>query len=508
MNRHNYILIICVAMSLSSCFKDKGNYDYVDINELKIAAHGFDDTVYNMRADMDRLTIKPTIAATLDPQMTHTYEYQWVAVGKVKYPGKRFELSTERDLSYDVRLPAESYDLYLKVKDLTTDLVFSKSAELTVSTAYSRGWLLASQDEQEHAVVDMISISRDTLVQFNIVKGDNNVRTEPRLIWVDNDIYTSQQHGRVYFSTAEGSYMYERETMSYDGLSNMKNYFVNSSYVSKAYATFMNQIDDKERIFIVDGNAYSYSISSLNIGHFGNPINRYAGQYDINKIGDKAAMNFRGKGAAAVTNFGLYNTDKKCFSTGTRFDEFIKDNADTESDIGIYTWNTGLDYVTTINSMFASGQSATVLKDDQQNHFIYTYTIGRGGCVKGGRYAVGANATDFDKATCYSMTSRHGYMIYAVGGILYGYDFRAGKGAVVLKDYSPAVITTLHNDIFTGQKDEDFIYVATYADGRSRSGKIRKYTFVDTADRIEMTEQKDVRWDNLNRVKDMFFKEM
>ena len=54
----------------------------------------------------------------------------------------------------------------------------------------------------------------------------------------------------------------------------MRNYFANPQYLTETAASDMIQIDDKFRIFLVDGYAYVYSISSVNTGYFGNPVNR------------------------------------------------------------------------------------------------------------------------------------------------------------------------------------------------------------------------------------------
>ena len=69
MKYNAYLLVFCMLL-LSSCFKDKGNYDYTDINDITIGDKGFAaDTIYNVRANVDRLTITPELNFSLDPEV-------------------------------------------------------------------------------------------------------------------------------------------------------------------------------------------------------------------------------------------------------------------------------------------------------------------------------------------------------------------------------------------------------------------------------------------------------
>ncbi len=508
-NMKNLGILSCLALLLlSGCYGDKGNYDYRDINEIEIGARGFEGT-YQLRSGIDVLKITPEIHATQDPAMEGDYSYEWVVVGQVRNPGERTTIAQTRDLDYAVDLPSDDYLLLLRVTDPSTGLMFSRKTNLSVSTAYTRGWLVASEDESQNVVVDMVSISRDTLFQRNVVKGDEPHKGAIR-IWCDNNEYTSQDHGRIYLSTGEGSFLYDRESFSTDDYTIMRNYFANPDYLTATVTTDMIQIDDKFRVFLVDGYAYSYSISSVNTGFFGNPVNRYAESYDYVSIGDRLAYNVSGgSGAGAITTVMFYNDDEKCFCYLTRNDETLRKATDTESDLALFPWKTGLDYVTTINSRFLSGQSATILHNPKTDSYaIYTYACLRSGPSKGARYEMDP-AVPVAQVGSWSMTSQHGYLLYAVGSTLYGYDFRNGRTPVQLFDFSPAEITLLHADIHTvAEGDKDYLYVCTYEKGTPGSGRIRKYAVTDTADRIELTAVENTDWTGFQAIRSLWFKEL
>ena len=265
--------VSALLLLLGGCYGDKGNYDYREINEIVIGARGFEGVEYKLRSGIDELKISPYITASQDPGLTGSYEYEWVVVGQVRNPGERTTIARTRDLDYAVNLPSDDYSLLLRITDPATGLMFSRSTTISVSTAYTRGWLVAAEDEEGAAVVDMVSISRDTLLQRDVVRDDTRHRN-PLRIWCDNNEYTSLVHGRIYLSTGEGSFLYDRESFGTDDYTVMRNYFANPQYLTETAASDMIQIDDKFRIFLVDGYAYVYSISSVNTGYFGNPVNR------------------------------------------------------------------------------------------------------------------------------------------------------------------------------------------------------------------------------------------
>ena len=60
-------------------------------------------------------------------------------------------------------------------------------------------------------------------------------------------------------------------------------------------------------------------------------------------------------------------------------------------------------------------------------------------------------------------------------------------------------------DTETKEQYEDYIYVSTYDDTRSRSGILYKLQMVDSPDEIEVTDVE--KWDNrLLKIIDMYYK--
>lgn len=51
MKYNAYLLVFCMLL-LSSCFKDKGNYDYTDINDITIGDKGLQPIRFTMYGQM------------------------------------------------------------------------------------------------------------------------------------------------------------------------------------------------------------------------------------------------------------------------------------------------------------------------------------------------------------------------------------------------------------------------------------------------------------------------
>lgn len=501
------------SLLLTACFNDKGNYDYTEINDVTIGTKGFDgDTVYNLRTDVDELHIEPELSY-LQGNASASYTYEWVAVSTNKHVGQRTVLGNSRDLDYKVTLRADNYSLFYKVTDNETGIVYSQQATLNVNNLYTQGWLLAGVDKDDKMVVDMLSISRDTIHITDILADKGVSLKNPIRIWVDNspEIYESD----VYICTENGTYMYGREDL--DDPEELAIYDPDvKGYRRNIVVHDIQKINDKRALFLAD--TYAYSLSSTNEGEFGNPVSYYLQDtgYDYFTPGNRVACNRTGEdnSAAAIDQFVVFNTRDKVFCYFRQLATSMNNMADSDADEA-YSWDTkkdfpsgGLDFVTTINSLYSGGQSATILRNPLTGTlYIYTYTITRQGGVatKGKRYEIPQSATGFYTASLFSMTTKQGYLIYASGHTLYGYNFRGGHAPVALYTFDGDA-TAIFNDIITDEKQDDCFYVASFTEGASadRGGRLYKFRVADSADEISIT--REAEWNGFPKIVDISYK--
>ena len=460
------LFVFAAAILAAGCFRDLGNYDYTDINEAVIGDSGF-TAPYNIRIN-ETLTITPDITFTLDPDGTGDYTYEWVAVGQTLYRGERFTIGTGRDLDYVMKLNADNYILYLKVMDNATGIVYSKDVELNVMSPYSTGWMMAGEAGGK-GQVDMMSISGDVI------------------------FYTGSAAGDIKYSFAIDP---GEDTYS----------LTDSEQVRTDTAPLRHSV-------IINGRAY---IVSTEGGMIENSFSFYedadGNQRDIH-VADRIICNHSQSGCRTMV---FYNTDDRefCYISGLSV-EGMKTLGDGEDDL--FSWKTGndfpetggLDFVSCCNSFFSNGQSAAILKvPDTDTYYIYCITANRNqpDMIKNGRYAVdNGTAPGFGDSPSYAMTTNHGYMLYASGNTLYGYNFRKEPQECTVLHTFDAPVCFIMADNETEEKYDDCIYVATYDDSRERSGILYKFRMTDSPDRMELTSVET--WDEgLLKIRDMYYK--
>lgn len=512
--RRSLIWLTIAGPMLTACFNDKGNYDYDEINEVTIGQKGFDgDTVYQLRSDVDELKITPDLSFLLGKESSGSYSYEWVAVSTNKRVGERTQLGTERNLDYKVKLKADNYNLFYKVTDEATGIVYSRQATLNVNNLYTQGWILTGEDNDGNMVVDMLSISRDTLHLTDILGNKGVTLKQPIRIWADNspEIYENQ----IYVCTENGTYRYGRE--DFDNPQELTIFDPDvKGYRHSIVMHDIQKISNKRALFLAD--KYAYSLSSLNEGEFGNPVSYYLQDegYDYFTPAAGIACNHTGEdnSAAAIEQYVVFNTRDRVFCNLRPMGTSMNNLSDSDTEEA-FSWNTkkdfapnGLTFVACINSLYSGGQSATILQNPANGkRYIYTYTISRQGGVatKGKRYEIPTSATGFYQASLFCITTRQGYLIYADGKNLYGYNFRNGQNPVLLYTFDGDA-TAIFNDIVTDEKQDDYFYVVTYTEGEAdqRGGKLYKFGVTDTADKIEVTRKAE--WKGFPRTVDISYK--
>ncbi|HEY8389232.1 MAG TPA: PKD-like family lipoprotein, partial [Parasegetibacter sp.] len=140
------LYIVVVILVLTGCYKDKGNYEYIAINDIK--ASFVSDTFRVIR--LDTLTITPKLSG-LDTNRLH-FEWRIVGVSDPNEPlgiGKIVTLSRERRFKEQITLPATSgYYLFDFVAiDTVTNVKYFTHLRLQVSTELQTGWMFLEQNQ-------------------------------------------------------------------------------------------------------------------------------------------------------------------------------------------------------------------------------------------------------------------------------------------------------------------------------------------------------------------------
>lgn len=144
-----YVLILAVCALGAACSQDKGNYDYVDLNEPKVS--GLQDMSVLTFA---QLRIEPVLEGGEFPESE--YSFQWKVLDNVELTDP-VVISESRVLDYEVTLAPGSYTLFLVITENATGLYWQFESQLTVSSSMSEGWMVLCSD-QGRARLDFVSV--------------------------------------------------------------------------------------------------------------------------------------------------------------------------------------------------------------------------------------------------------------------------------------------------------------------------------------------------------------
>lgn len=138
------IYIFIMAAVLNSCYRDKGNYSYSDINDITAS---FSADTFRVNR-LDTLHIIPKLSG---PD-TNRLKFEWRVVG-VADPaepmgiGKILTISTDRSIREQITLPAGPiyYQFDFVAIDTVTDVKYFKRLFLQITTELQTGWMLLEQ---------------------------------------------------------------------------------------------------------------------------------------------------------------------------------------------------------------------------------------------------------------------------------------------------------------------------------------------------------------------------
>lgn len=504
-----YIILLLVLGNwmFSSCYKDEGNYDYHEINEVIIGDMGFVDTTYNVTAFVDTIRIKPEISFKLEDNTNLIYE--WKLISASVGNRKEYDLGNAAELNYPVELSAGNYTLYFKITDTVNTVEYLKMVGMIVQNIQSSGWVVLGENDEGFIQMDMVSTVRDTVILKNILKdGGLPPLKKPVNVWVIDHYANNMTH----VSTEEGTYLIGRENFVGGEHTNYKYRFYDPTVVDEFILKDAIQVKNYQRIAIVGSNLFQ--IGDLNQGdNFGQPANHYKGNYDFFAVGDKIGANIK----SGAQSFVVYNDkDKRFLKVGGSgmgsTNGYCDSLNDTRNDIGIFSWKPGLDYVTTINSRFLTGYTYTILKDTENSkYYLYSYCIdkpfwGTGNSfVKKGKYEL-VNCPEFENARFFGASALRTFLIYATDSKLYAYDFQSGKSKLI-KDFGTHEITCMHYDLIF-ETSSDCFYVASYDPSlpASTGGTITKFKVNNDPNDISIEAIPESTWTGLCKIKSIQYK--
>ncbi|MCS3800618.1 PKD-like family lipoprotein [Niastella sp. OAS944] len=519
MKRSFIIILTAYIPFLSACYKDKGNYDYHDINDVQISGIAASYT-YVLGTD---LHIAPNIQTKVnDISSVNCY---WILTKGESTIIDTLGRSPVLDTRINVRA-ADDYRLWLRVIDKASGVAFKAGAKLTVSTLLSTGLLLIGTDDNSNAEAEFISMVKDTVVFHNMLSksGLPTLRDPMSFAMLGGRSDTNANIIRLWVLTKSGSYYLDRNTMAGSTSRKFANICITNEINRDAITpvVIMPQVKDRaggagssttitpttfcRAAITTDGDIFATHSFLTGGDYYGNPINRLSTNYP-KRI--KAAPYFW----YPVINYGSgafmwFDPENQRFMS---YSNFAYDYSTTMTDgaTDSYSWNLAsqnrsLVYgENTRNTDYGStnGNSFAIVKDNTGQHYIYQFYANGASPVKRDLFTVSPIATDFDKANFYAFSSKRPVIFYSVGNRLYAYDYNKGlEKFYQFPELSTDEITMLK---FDTQIDggTNALYVATY--NATTKGRLRRYIVGSNPNYVDITPVDKSDWDGLIKIKDM-----
>ena len=498
-------LMIGLICMIAGCYEDKGSYDYKEVNEVVV--DGLGDR-YNVIFKKDTIRIEPDLAFSLDSLNPDRYEYEWKAVPGLSNKNPGGVIGNERNLEYFVELYPGSYSLYLKVRDKQTGLLWMNYTTITVRTEIARGFLLIGEDEEGFVNVDMIAMPNDTIVLKDLLSNNGlpQLRGPKRIMYTSTSSSVTQPYVKLWIATEERSYYVS--TTTFEG--NLANTFERLVYSSFDMPAELNPVHmiAKTRTgsavasrMVVCDNGYVFSVSLYDGEYYGNPVNRASQSQDVLFKAYPYIFTTPGTFPRAI----IYDTDNRRFLRLTTSSTYATELLDGTDDI--FPWiqpeNRVLWYAENtmdVNGGSTYGNSFALMKDTEANKFhVYKfYAYGNGS--KRAYYEINsALATGIDQAELFAFSSNRTMFLYAVGNMLYAYDYNKGYEKLYSVEMS-GEITMLKFDIQSNTTYND-LYVATY--NSETGGTLQKYVLGTDQNTFELIPDERCCWTGLVKVKDM-----
>lgn len=511
------LLLSLVALMSQSCYEDKGNYVYKDVEEITVT---FPENIRAMEG-MEPIAFAPTVVSSIAGEIKEgnpNYEYSCKINLSNRSPEgttlKWYEMNHEGKQAVNCadEIPAGNYKVWYAVKNKETGVQYNFQTTLSVISTTSEGWMVLSNNGANKKVrLDIV---------YADAKGNERVRADifdkesPELTEATQLVFNPSNYSvgdRIFLCSKNGSYKLNATTLQLREVNDIKlSEFIDPSVKGSAVvfhpiyagssAGSLTQV-----CVTTEGNAYGVH-SSYAGAAFEFPMNADA-------VGAEPSYKLAPFVASGQVR-GKYNYIALFYdTTNKRFMGFNHNNSGNskkllfvpkiaEGETKQFDWETGMDIVDMESTMFSDGEAFAVLQDNAGKRHVYGIYLGNNYSTffkQDKVYEV--DAQDFHTATDYAFHSQFPYMFYAKGNNVYNYDLGTAKIRATVnlpaneritvvkfnlwRNFSPETSLTRTDDEFIGMQHELIVASTT---GEANGGILRFYK-IDTDGKMTLHKE-------------------
>ena len=252
----NYLLLTLVTLFAISCYDDKGNYDYSELNRIYVA-------VWPEDADMPSVAMGDTFR--LEPILRFAYdsvnvnlEYEWTFGDKI--------VGTERNLNWIVDTTGRS-SMTLRVRDLDNGMTYMGTDLLIINSVYTSGsfdFMVLSERDGKSLFSFVRTLNDDDTGEYyweimeDVYGKENGEELGSKPLFIREhiaDIAYSEGHVTIFQEGGQGS-------VDLDGISMKKDINLVESFSGQTYPENFHPVDAElmswvHLILNEDGKVYS-----------------------------------------------------------------------------------------------------------------------------------------------------------------------------------------------------------------------------------------------------------
>ena len=503
--------LIC-GMLFSSCYEDKGNYVYSDVEQIEITLPEGLSVMANSEYIIFDPVITSSVAGTLDGQNAN-YEFNC----KINYRHTDPETNQyvywldinpekKKDIKFFAGIPAGNYPIWYSVTNKETGLTANAQGTVSVLTSTFEGWMvLSNEGAEKKARLDMISKNSkgEPMVAANLL-GTNapEIKNATQLT-----LFASMYAGReaIYLLSETGGYRLDIDKLTASESNNVKltDFIIPTvpgEPVSMTVVVGPSAYYGPTSNFCVttEGNAYAIRSSSAG-SSFEDPMNTTAiGEAPTYQVSPMTATSMARYGNSNcvlcydVTNKRFVGWNYSASNNGLLFD--LADPTDKK-----FSFQTGMDLVHMEGTRFSNGLVYSVLQDAQGKRYVYGINL------SGSRFTQeviydNITAEHFNDATDYAFHSQFPFMFYSNGNKVYSYNLGTGAVNQVLELPAGETVTKLKFNLYancmlsylnnTSQEfmDKQFDLIVASTTGAENGGIVRFYD-IDNSGKMSKLEE-------------------
>lgn len=499
------VFLALAAVAITGCYKDLGNYDYTDINDIGIA--GIEDQYTLLYRDT--LRIRPELGFSGNtPVPDAELEFEWITVHRdSQNDSSRKVISTARNLEYEFTGATGRYFLYCRVRNKKSGVQYQQRCELTVQTSTYEGWLLLC-DVNGDVRVDMISRLADRDLIVNDLSDYSGAPMPPlkgpRALMLAND-YISYPAATtmLYVMTDDGTQKMHGNTWQWDPRHDQLR-----EMLAPVPATFrpLRLFTAGSSFLLMSSDKNAYGMYPQSGAGYGSPISKLAGTSELVDLAP-----FAGNGNSTIHNVAIvFDRARKWF---LRVDLGQDRGCDTipTPDGALFPYKIGMDLLYMGFTRFNSGDVVAVLKAPGTGKHYFMRMALDGVTPTFRQYQwqeISVGGGDIAHAEHFAFGQELGYLLYSVGGKLYQYDINYDTHKL-MADLGAEKISVLKTRSF-GTGNELYanynksVFVGSYLPGGTAgsSGKFRVYVMPERNEPFQLFKE----WAGFGKIVDVAYR--